>query len=120
MLVQSIRHNCISSNAGGNVGNLVTAAEQEQKFLKSTARYVLSLCGTVLVAGEIDKLLLEKAPGCPRQRQVQPAPKWTHHYTAEPISDAGGISVMKYLRKGKEDCSGAVKEWSEENMKHSR
>lgn len=40
------------------MGNLVTAAEQEQKFHKSAARYVVVLCGTALVVGEIHRLLL--------------------------------------------------------------
>lgn len=63
----------------------------------------------------------EKTPGSPyvRQRQFQPAPKWTHHYTAEPINDAGGISVITHLRKGEEHCSSAVKEWSGKNVKQS-
>lgn len=115
------RNYLASSSAGVDVGNLVTAGEQEQIFHKSTAIYVFGLCGKVLVVGETHKRLLwedTRLPTC--QRQVQPAPKWTHHYTADPISDSGGISVIIHLRKGEEHCSGAVKEWGEENMKQSR
>lgn len=51
------------------------------------------------------------------------APKWTHHWPkldpslakTEPISDAGGVSMITYLRNGKKCCTDVARERGEKN-----
>ena len=38
---------------------------------------------------------------------------------AEPIRDAGGASVITYLRKGKKHCEAAVRERREKNVRET-
>lgn len=51
------------------------------------------------------------------------APKWTHHWPmldpsqakAEPISDAGGVSMITYLKNSKKCCADIARERNEKN-----
>ena len=64
------------------------------------------------VGAEVKVLVAGGAAGvaCAGHSPLQLAPTDPPLAKAEPISNAGGASVVTYLRKGKNQCAAAVRE----------
>ena len=74
---------------------------------------ILGLHGQIFITGGLHGWLLwEEARGCPHvsESQVQPPPTDPLQDAAQPVSDAGGVSVIARLRMCKKRCTAAKRD----------